>query len=182
MITPKFDVTQDDDFVIVRLVVPYAKLEEMDFYLVGTEFKFVMQPYFLRLTLPSDIVEDGREKAVHQRETSTLEVFLPKLRPGEVFPDLDIPTRLLPLQSDRAQLIEVLQSEESADAVPPAVLEPDHPLMQGIGFDGSHEARSRAQFDEAVVPRNIDRTQEDLMLERMTAEHSKFDPVYYMCD
>lgn len=111
MLTPPFDVTQDDDFVVVHLRIPFAKLEDMDFYIDGTNFKFYMRPYFLQLCFPARLVENGAEKAVYNRETNGLDVFLPKETKGQVFPNLDLPTTLRPVRTAKSQLIEVLSSE-----------------------------------------------------------------------
>lgn len=48
MITPRFTLDQDDEFVIVRIVLPHAKLDEGEFFIEGCQFKFHLQPYFLR--------------------------------------------------------------------------------------------------------------------------------------
>ena len=63
MITPSFDIRQDDDFVIVDIRVRHVRADDMDFYVMQEEFKFYCKPYFLRLTFPHALVEDGREKA-----------------------------------------------------------------------------------------------------------------------
>lgn len=48
MITPRFDLEQDDEFVLVRITLPHAKLEEGEFDIDGCQFKFHLKPYFLR--------------------------------------------------------------------------------------------------------------------------------------
>lgn len=91
MITPAFDLSQEPDFLILNVRVPYTRTSEFDLYIDGTDFKFYAKPYFLRwiiisrttsgltavtfrdymyvcvfsfrLSLPGRIVEDGREKA-----------------------------------------------------------------------------------------------------------------------
>uniref|UniRef100_A0A4W5NIP6 Protein SHQ1 homolog n=1 Tax=Hucho hucho TaxID=62062 RepID=A0A4W5NIP6_9TELE len=63
MITPAFELSQDPAFLILTIRVPYTRTSEFDLYIDGDDFKFYAKPYFLRLTLPGKIVEDGREKA-----------------------------------------------------------------------------------------------------------------------
>ena len=39
MITPSFDIRQDDDFVIVDIRVRHVRADDMDFYVLGEQFK-----------------------------------------------------------------------------------------------------------------------------------------------
>lgn len=48
MITPAFELTQDPDFLTVKIRVPYARASEFDVYFEGEDFKFYAKPYFLR--------------------------------------------------------------------------------------------------------------------------------------
>ncbi|XP_078342073.1 protein SHQ1 homolog [Oculina patagonica] len=95
MLTPVFELSQDDEFVVVIIKTPYVKIADVDFYINGTEFKFYVKPYFLRLNLPGEIVEDGRESASYDVDKGTFTIKLPKLHPGEPFEDLDLLTTLL---------------------------------------------------------------------------------------
>lgn len=49
MVTPRFSLRQDDDFVMVDMRVPgHVKLGEDDVYMEGKAFMFHAHPYFLR--------------------------------------------------------------------------------------------------------------------------------------
>lgn len=48
MITPAFELTQDPDFLTIKIRVPYARASEFDIYFEGEDFKFYAKPYFLR--------------------------------------------------------------------------------------------------------------------------------------
>ena len=63
MITPHFEVSQDADFVEIRIRVPHLRMEDGEFYVQEHEFKFHLRPYFLRLTFRQLLTEDGRETA-----------------------------------------------------------------------------------------------------------------------
>lgn len=78
MITPIFEIDQDQDFVIVKLRAPHIKVNTFDFYIENKTFKFYGKPYFLRLVFPSSLVEDGREKASYDIDTGIVTVLLPK--------------------------------------------------------------------------------------------------------
>ncbi|CAH3151024.1 unnamed protein product [Porites lobata] len=47
MLTPVFELSQDDDFVVVIIKTAYVKIADVDFCINGTEFKFYVKPYFL---------------------------------------------------------------------------------------------------------------------------------------
>ena len=78
MITPVFEVDQNEDFVIVKMRAPHIKVNTFDFYIQERTFKFYGKPYFLRLVFSSPLVEDGREKASFDVDTGLLTVLLPK--------------------------------------------------------------------------------------------------------
>jgi len=78
MITPVFEISQDDDFVIVKLRAPHIKVNTFDFYIEEKTFKFYGKPYFLRLVFPGFLIEDGREKAAYDIDTGIVTVSLPK--------------------------------------------------------------------------------------------------------
>ncbi|NXR35178.1 SHQ1 protein, partial [Zosterops hypoxanthus] len=121
MITPAFELTQDPDFLTVKIRVPYARASEFDIYFEGEDFKFYAKPYFLRqvvekgisffifffvcrLTLPGRIVEDGREKASYNTDEGigTFTIQLPKEVPGQYFEGLDMLTSLLAPKKSRS--------------------------------------------------------------------------------
>ncbi|KAI8917775.1 SHQ1 protein-domain-containing protein [Powellomyces hirtus] len=95
MLTPAFSISQDDEFVTVLLKCPYIKAQDVEFYIQDTEFKFYVRPYFLRLTFPASIIEDGREKASYDVDKGEITVKLPKAIKGEAFADLDFLTKLM---------------------------------------------------------------------------------------
>ena len=126
-ITPQFQLEQTHDFIIVSIKLPTLRsTDEGEFYVLGTEFKFHLKPYFLRLTFRQELVEDGRERAEHDLATGMLKVWLPKATAGEHFEGLDMLTELLRRPTTKAAasirarsggpLIEVVGSSSAADA------------------------------------------------------------------
>lgn len=95
MITPAFELSQDPDFLILTIRVPYTRTTEFDLYIDGVDFKFYAKPYFLRLTLPGGIVEDGREKATFDIDKGLFTLQVPKQTSGEHFEGLQMLTSLL---------------------------------------------------------------------------------------
>eukprot|EP00038_Savillea_parva_P024242 m.43455 g.43455 ORF g.43455 m.43455 type:complete len:875 (+) comp6409_c0_seq1:110-2734(+) len=121
MITPVFTVEQDALFVRVLITAPHLNLAAVDFAVDGHEFKFVSHPYFLRLQLPGEVVEDGRETCTYDSDTGVVTASVPKKVPGEVFEGLDLLTTLLarrPSHRAAGPLIEVIS--DTPAAVPPA--------------------------------------------------------------
>jgi len=50
MLIPDFKITQDDDFIIVSIRVPYVKVTACEFFIDEKHFKFYIKPYLLSLT------------------------------------------------------------------------------------------------------------------------------------
>lgn len=95
MLTPKFDITQNDVFVIVTMHVPYIKISDSEIYIEGTEFKFYLKPYYLRLNFNQEITEDGTEHAQYDVEKGDIVIHIPKKNQGENFKDLNMINKLL---------------------------------------------------------------------------------------
>ncbi|CAL9704431.1 unnamed protein product [Knipowitschia caucasica] len=95
MITPAFELSQDPEYLSLCIRVPYTRTSEFDLYMGGNDFKFFAKPYFLRLTLPGRIVEDGREKATFDIDKGLFTLKVAKETPGEHFEGLDLLTSLL---------------------------------------------------------------------------------------
>jgi len=115
MITPVFEVDQNEDFVIVKMRAPHIKVNTFDFYIQERTFKFYGKPYFLRLVFSSPLVEDGREKASFDVDTGLLTVLLPKQNKGEEFSDLDLLTLLKqkePANENKTSAISLIQEME----------------------------------------------------------------------
>ncbi|TNM88361.1 hypothetical protein fugu_004615, partial [Takifugu bimaculatus] len=101
MITPAFDLSQDPEYLTIIIRVPYTRTSEFDLYVDGTDFKFYAKPYFLRLTLPGRIVEDGRERAKFDIDDGLFTLRVPKETAGEHFDGLQMLTSLLAPKGSR---------------------------------------------------------------------------------
>eukprot|EP00736_Rhodelphis_marinus_P012534 Rmarinus@m.13383 len=200
MLTPQFEVRQDDEFVIVDMNVKFIKSEDMDFYILGKEFKFHVKPYFLRLTFRQEIVEDGREKVVYDPGNGKVLVHLPKKNHGEYFESLDMLTSLLAPQKPKTKpLIQVVGEakdiRDDADdddgsrwevfqQLPSP--EEDDVGKAVYGFDNSYSgvfAPLRDDLRESVDLPDADTcsVQERRVL-RENAEEHKFDAEHYAAD
>uniref|UniRef100_A0A3P9K3E0 Protein SHQ1 homolog n=1 Tax=Oryzias latipes TaxID=8090 RepID=A0A3P9K3E0_ORYLA len=118
MITPAFELSQDPDFLTLSARVPFTRTSEFDLFIDGTDLKFYAKPYFLRLTLPGRIVEDGREKATFDIDKGLFTLRIPKETAGEHFQGLQMLTSLLAPKGWRSAkpLVEDLGGECSGNA------------------------------------------------------------------
>ncbi|KAH3766419.1 box H/ACA snoRNP assembly protein Shq1 [Pelomyxa schiedti] len=115
MLTPRFSVTQDEQYIIITMKIPgYLKLGEEDIVITEKLFKFHAHPYFLSLTFPCEVTDDGSQKATFDRVAGQLVVWVPKAVRGEFFPRLDMVTSLLtPRVAKLAPKIEVVGGDAS---------------------------------------------------------------------
>lgn len=95
MITPRFDVSQDDDFVRIKIHAPYIKASNIALEAAGDTFVFSLHPYFLRLRFPHNIIEDERLTSHYDVGSSTVYCTIPKEESGKYFEDLDMLSKLL---------------------------------------------------------------------------------------
>ncbi|XP_051483511.1 protein SHQ1 homolog isoform X2 [Apus apus] len=201
MITPAFELTQDPDFLTVIIKVPYARASEFDVYFEGEDFKFYAKPYFLRLTLPGRIVEDGREKASYNTDKGTFTVRLPKEIPGQHFEGLDMLTSLLapkksrsakPLVEEIAASAELSEEEEEEfdweiEQTPyQEGAENTLPLQSPYGFGNLRSGvfqRLQDELSDVIDIKDPDQTPTgERRRKRLEAEAAKFDPDHYLAD
>ncbi|XP_063021098.1 protein SHQ1 homolog [Melospiza melodia melodia] len=200
MITPAFELTQDPDFLTVKIRVPYARASEFDIYFEGEDFKFYAKPYFLRLTLPGRIVEDGREKASYNTDEGTFTIQLPKEVPGQYFEGLDMLTSLLAPKKSRSAkpLVEEMDAAASAELCEENEEEFDWemeqipyeesppPLQHPYGFGNLRSGvfqRLQDELSDVIDIKDPDQTPaEERRRRRLAAEAAKFEPDHYLAD
>lgn len=95
MLTPRFKLRQDLEFLYIIIYLPYVKVSDCEIYIEGCEFSCYVKPYLLKLNLPHELVEDGREKATYNVEEGVLECRVPKKLQAQDFEDLELLANLL---------------------------------------------------------------------------------------
>ncbi|KAK3790481.1 hypothetical protein RRG08_015950 [Elysia crispata] len=97
MLTPRFSLSQDEKFIFINIHAPFIKITEADCYATDDEFYFHAQPYYLRLHLPGEVVDDEHSASHSQYDTDKgqLTVRLLKKVCGQWFEGLDLLTKLL---------------------------------------------------------------------------------------
>lgn len=209
MLTPVFELSQDDEFVCVMIKTPYVKIADVDFFINDTEFKFYVKPYFLRLNLPGKITEDGRESASYDVEKGTFSIKLPKLHAGETFENLDLLTTLLAPKKKASlnvkPLIEVVESDtitevDDQEDESNSDEEFDWEFEQHLPQDNAEFTLGETKYGFANQKGGIFKGREAELLEiaeitdpdsmapserrgyRQAAEDAKFDEEYYLAD
>ncbi|XP_041812476.1 protein SHQ1 homolog [Chelmon rostratus] len=205
MITPAFDLSQDPQYLILNIRVPYTRTSEFDLYIDGTDFKFYAKPYFLRLSLPGRIVEDGREKAKFDIDKGLFNLRVPKETAGEHFEGLQMLTSLLapkgsrsakPLVEDLSTGNESVGDEEDEDEeefdwqveqeVYKESSEEELRALQTYGFGSQRSgvfARLQEELSDVTDVKNPDGTTAAQRRQaRLEAEASAFSPDHYLAD
>ncbi|XP_013414830.1 protein SHQ1 homolog [Lingula anatina] len=109
MLTPAFELSQDETFLILIVRVPFAKVSETEIFIEENEVKFYSQPYYLCLTLPGNVIEDGRETAQYEAESGSFTIRIPKEVPGQWFEGLDMLTKLLAPKGESSASLPVME-------------------------------------------------------------------------
>ncbi|XP_070758501.1 protein SHQ1 homolog [Enoplosus armatus] len=205
MITPAFDLSQDPEYLVLSIRVPYTRTSEFDLYIDGTEFKFYAKPYFLRLSLPGRIVEDGREKATFDIDKGLFTLRVPKETAGEHFKELQMLTSLLAPKGSRSAkpLVEDVSAEgysESAgededeeefdwqveQEVYKESSEEELRALQKYGFGNQRSgvfARLQEELSDVTDVKDPEgTTAAERRRARLDAEASAFSPDHYLAD
>ena len=83
--------------VFIKIQAPFIKIAEADCYVTDDEFYFHAEPYYLRLHLPGEVVDDEHSASQSQYDVDKgeLTVRLSKKVQGQWFEGLDMLTKLL---------------------------------------------------------------------------------------
>lgn len=98
VLTPQFTVSQTDELVVVKIVVPFIRVSAAEIISEGCNFSFYCKPYILKLTFP-ELLQDGEDahRAIYDPDDNngTLTIEMKKQTVGMYFPDLDLITKLI---------------------------------------------------------------------------------------
>lgn len=196
MITPLFSIDQDGEFLTIVIQAPHCNISLADIFIEGTDFKFFAKPYFLRLNLPGEIIEDDRSKCSYNFDKGEFLIKVAKVNGDEEFKDLDLLTKLLtPCKTkNKKPLIEVIsdnQEELSNDDIEfyQSLPEVESPLLSktfGYGFaNEKFNIFTKLQgdpFEVLMVKEPDQKSVTDRRNEQTNLENSKFDSDYYLAD
>ncbi|XP_028855411.1 protein SHQ1 homolog [Denticeps clupeoides] len=203
MITPVFELIQDPDFLVLTIRVPYARTSEFDIYIDGEDFKFYAKPYFLRLSLPGRIVEDGREKASFDIDKGIFTLRVAKEITGQHFEGLQMLTSLLAPKGSRSAKPLVEEAEASGQTAGDEVedeefdwqleqhvyVESSEEELKGLQKYGFGNARSgvfcrlQEELNDVIDLKDPDRATLPMRREnRLASETSAFSQDHYLSD
>ncbi|OLY79711.1 Protein shq1 [Smittium mucronatum] len=124
MITPKFQVSQDDENIFITIFIQHVRAKNIEFDVDGNEFRFFANPYYLRLKLTGQVIETEDSTAKLDVSDGKLLVKLSKLNKGEFFPDLDLlslllatKTETLSANSNKPFIIEEIDSDLTSPVI-----------------------------------------------------------------
>ncbi|CAH0553927.1 unnamed protein product [Brassicogethes aeneus] len=186
MITPRFRLEQSENTCTIKIRAPYTHLRDLDATVEENAFLFVCRPYYLRLTLPGDLIENENAHSSFDSDTGEFTFTYEKAKPGEEFKNLDFITTLLTpkievTEAEGSRKIEILTAEDQPEFVN---LE-SKDLTHGFGFSmlGHHNFGAiSAEFSEVfeIDPREVNLEERRKL--RLQYEQGKFDSCHYLAD
>lgn len=203
MLTPKFEVKQDDQHLTITIFATYAQITDADINIDGETFTFYSSPYYLRLTFSGKLVDSELEKhsAKFDADQGAFVIVCQKVTHGQHFSNLDMLTTLLAPQGAlgvNKPLIEVIDGQNAGSGDEGDAEDVDWSYQQTLheenivtaghkyGFGNMYTAVFAALQNElkGVVdildPDNKSASQR--REERLTNELSVFDEDHYLAD
>uniref|UniRef100_A0A915Q558 Protein SHQ1 homolog n=1 Tax=Setaria digitata TaxID=48799 RepID=A0A915Q558_9BILA len=106
MLTPVFKIDQTPEYVVIEIHAPYANVKDAEADYCDLQFFFTSKPYFLKLYLPGELLEDDISGSYDcDKGSFTFKVL--KKNAGEFFPNLDLVNQLLkPTEIHAKRLVE----------------------------------------------------------------------------
>ncbi|EGW33370.1 uncharacterized protein SPAPADRAFT_55254 [Spathaspora passalidarum NRRL Y-27907] len=211
MITPFFEVTQDDEFIYINVKISHIRFSatQIEMIVDNELFIFSLPPYYLRIRLPFPCVDDERSKAEYDSKEEVVRIRIPKEERGRVFPDLDLTSKLLARLNENTSskaevsgpLIEELDIDNTMDGKPRDVVQegeafdweikqeiPNNQELSGVkyGFNNQYDKLVGISVtngnDINEVGDPETTTASDRVIERLIKENIKFDAEIYAAD
>lgn len=199
MITPRFKVDQTEDMVLIDVFAKYVKANDVETYVDGHCFHFYVKPYFLKLHLPGNLVENGEETGTYDISEGVFQFKIPKETKGEYFQDLDMLTTLLtdpkkfkkPLIEELGEKVTDGDSDGDEEEICwdwKQELPQDDSLLGGFKYGFANQLSdvfTRFQDDllEYIDIRSPEVTSyEERTIQRISSESEKFDVEHYLAD
>lgn len=200
MITPRFNLSQDENCLFVTIHAPFSKVSDAEIFMDGTDFRFHSNPYYVRLNLPGEIIENDAAKAHFDADTNEFKITCPKVVRGTHFQGLDMLTSLLEPKGKRSvdsKGIEVLDEtcseEDSSESdfdwfLDQKIVEESNSPSNGAkyGFGLKHSglfATLAEELHQVVDVKNPDnQSASDRRIERLEQEKREFNPEHYLAD
>lgn len=183
MITPRFQVTQTENTVTIVIRAPYCNLRDLEVCVEDNVYLFVCKPYYLRLNLPGNIVENDHTKSSFNSDTGEFSFTYDKTVLQEYFEDLDLITKLMPVKLDVVEgdrKIEILTSE-TVENVNNVMIDIEHGY--GFALRGGYSFNTvSGEFNEVFDTDPFKNTLAERRNLRLHEEKEKFNIDHYLGD
>lgn len=91
MITPLFNVEQDDQFIILKAQVKYIKISEFDYFIEDNNFRFTLKPYHLNIYFSDKIKSESMNNSfTYDMDKHLLICKIEKFEIGKYFTNLNL--------------------------------------------------------------------------------------------
>lgn len=197
MITPKFELNQDENFILIRVEAPYSRVSDAEVFVDEKVFKFYSKPYILNLHLQGCIVDDEHSSCVYDSDKGEYSIKISKQVPGEYFEDLCLLTKFLSPTEQKLKTtpcIEVITGENSEVSDDEEeeldwlfAEESDTLTLTGYGvgfanqkFDAHAKLMEEVDLVQVNNPEKLSRIERKML--REAHEDDKFDPHHYLAD
>lgn len=211
MLTPRFEVSQNDEFIFVKVFISNVRFSAAGVEMVVNDnlLIFSLPPYYLRLRFPKQLVEDERATSQFVPKEECIDIRVPKLNKGEHFEDLDLSAKLLARLNEpsiiaKGPMIEEIDAQEPGidnriNSMESEGMEYDWEVPQTVpsiettlhntvkyGFNNQYSDQmtpSLSSGNDINELTDPDHLQpDDRIMERMIKENIKFDMEYYAND
>ncbi|KAL6948723.1 hypothetical protein ACO0QE_001196 [Hanseniaspora vineae] len=149
MITPRFQITQDDENIFIKISVASIRFNAPSLEINVDEnlFIFHLSPYYLRLRFDHPLIddEDHPASAEYKLKEECIDLKIPKLNKGQVFDDLDNPLKLLARQGDILNIDNAAQQEKAAKG--PLIQDISEPTLDAKNANLENIAKEGDSFD-----------------------------------
>ncbi len=205
MITPRFTITQDEEYINVQIKVSSIRFNAstMELVIDGCMFIFHLSPYYLRLRFSDELVEDETlNKVEYDSKHESINCKILKAVKGTEFKDLDLPVKLLAAKNEQPKptggpLIQELDAKEETIAdireegqqfdweIKQEITSDDTPITK-YGFNNSYSGYMNVSISNGNDINELDDPEhtnaEDRVKERLKKENLKFDPEYFAAE
>lgn len=202
MLTPKFEVQQDETHITVKIFAPYAQITDAEISITEEIFTFYSSPYYLRLTFSGKLVDSELEEysAKFDADAGAFIIACKKETPGEHFTNLDLLTMLLAPQGATGvnrPSIEVIggsdteknkEEEEDFDFTYEQTLPEENIVTLGYKYGFGNNSTGvfsvlQSELKDVVDIKDPDnKSALQRREERLTQEMSLFDEDHYLAD
>lgn len=188
MITPRFELLQDEKTLTITIRAPYCSLRELEVEVEDDTFLFLCKPYYLRLRLPGSIQENDNTRSSFDSEKGEFTFCYEKCNFGEEFPDLSFITKFLVTKVDASygeegeRKITVLANEEYKEEKDQLDTF-DINKRFGFAFQSNHNFISvSSEFTDLfeIDPCEVSLPERKKL--RLQYEQGKFDMGHYLAD